>query len=621
MGIEAEKPNCLFYNEDGSLDYGGCTKEWLDANGGDPSKLFALGGGYLPKFSFAALMIFMGLTWEVDGDDLAMSISPTANIEAGMVAYINFDQIQTIPVPQRVEVLEYSGTSVKFASPTIPTANVSSIVYAGNATVNFNGPAAPVIAGQKIKLSGFANSENNIWVTVETASPGSFTVAPTYGLVNDATGIASPAIEEIYIGGACSDLQEVLDEGDAEFNDCWVFCNSDIAEDLLSLYQGDGDYVNNTKKYIVGYKDNCYDALPSGRGYFPDSIGNGQYYKTPIEWLRLSIDGSAAENDALFKASLTEASPVGAVGGVFKIINTTENIKLMGFYTKNPAGTTQGMVFYENDLGEHITSVEVEHCVNRDINYESKRDASALFCGNGCFIFSAGYFESSKIRDCLGLGSVMLYDMKDEGTSRTEISHCVRVLSYKVEGELDYHHNIDIDCREWIRADKNTHVNLWNNTIYGVTEAPFWMKAVEGNECLVNAWNNIVITNRNGLVNNADRVGLYFENGGGTVDAHHNCYYDHNPTGDVWSPVSPIVASGRTNANWNEPQIGESDIEANPMFADIANYDFRPTNPAIITGGRPASGVDTYMGAIPPKLNSRSNARVANFGRLATVRS
>jgi hypothetical protein len=100
-------------------------------------------------------------------------------------------------------------------------------------------------------------------------------------------------------------------------------------------------------------------------------------------------------------------------------------------------------------------------------------------------------------------------------------------------------------------------------------------------------------------------------------------YWDHNV---LWSIEGRKLDADHYYDNsaypaWQPPALpGPNDIEADPLFVDAAGNDFRPRNPAMITGGRPVDGVATYMGAVPTK-HIKSNARTANFGRMNIIRS
>jgi hypothetical protein len=66
------------------------------------------------------------------------------------------------------------------------------------------------------------------------------------------------------------------------------------------------------------------------------------------------------------------------------------------------------------------------------------------------------------------------------------------------------------------------------------------------------------------------------------------------------------------------PYDGENAINANPMLVDPDNMDFRPTNPAVLRGGR--GGIDNnpaQIGAIFQKYQFANRSRAANPGRIS----
>jgi hypothetical protein len=112
-----------------------------------------------------------------------------------------------------------------------------------------------------------------------------------------------------------------------------------------------------------------------------------------------------------------------------------------------------------------------------------------------------------------------------------------------------------------------------------------------------------------------DYHGFIWLESGGTVNEDYNCIRDWDDT-----PTLYLHDADSTNPDWVNKGIGSNSIEVDPMFVDPDNFDFRPRNPSVITGGKPINGVATYMGAVPPK-HIKSNARTANFGRLSIIRS
>jgi hypothetical protein len=88
---------------------------------------------------------------------------------------------------------------------------------------------------------------------------------------------------------------------------------------------------------------------------------------------------------------------------------------------------------------------------------------------------------------------------------------------------------------------------------------------------------------------------------GGTVNEDYNCIRDWDDT-----PTLYLQDADSINPNWVNKGIGQNSIEEMPLFVDADNFDFRPRNPNVITGGKPINGVATYMGAVPANIGSEN---------------
>ncbi|MBU1259994.1 MAG: hypothetical protein KKE31_01490 [Planctomycetes bacterium] len=68
----------------------------------------------------------------------------------------------------------------------------------------------------------------------------------------------------------------------------------------------------------------------------------------------------------------------------------------------------------------------------------------------------------------------------------------------------------------------------------------------------------------------------------------------------------------------DNPYSGENGLNVNPQFANAAGNDFRPTNPAVLRGGRPDfAGNPSQIGAILQKYQFIKRWQAANPGRLS----
>lgn len=634
MSIELEKAYCLFHNYAGNEDAGGCTKAWLDLNSGDPTKLF-LEGTHNPMYTFTNTREY-DLTAFTPGSsgladmDLAY-VGGLGSAETGMVASILLEDIRYEDYHQKVmHEITASGNARTVDGVSVDHLTVTSVVDYGTHMVVFVASSVEVLAGQRIRLIGMPNSSDDKWVTVlnDVTDDTYFEVGPS--ILTAGTGLtayALPAMAEIYVGGAYSVIQDAIDESDAGLVDSWVFFGSDIPATDYDNYvnSADGDYVNNTKKYFVGYKDTCYDSLPAGYGYFPEALGDGANYQKPLKWRNDCMVRTESANQAVLSSALRKVNleATTAIRGTFELSDSNggENLSFMGFYVTSTSTSIANCLIATSQISTRLSGIDVAHCVFKTTAYESSI-ASDSFNAYPCLTRVTGTVGLFEIHDCTALGGGLELGGVGYTGDVFKIHDCCidrssRYYSRK-DASVHIYNNFILNSKwgVWLEAGSNVHV--YNNTFYRITHAPFRLVG-DGSGVVAEAIdirNNIIVMNSDSTWTVLNTHGIYYEYGGGTVKENYNCFcYDDGDTNVKWR------ADVTLNAYWIEPVIGDNSIKADPMFADAAGGDFRPINPKVMTGGKPSNRVATYMGAVPPKLNSRSNARVANFGRMATVRS
>jgi hypothetical protein len=539
MTIEAEESYCLFHNVNGvdengfgATYVGGCTKQWLDANDGDPSALFANMGAddYSPMFEKQG-WYDIGTGWITGLTGL------TSAVEVGMCAYVNFS------------------------------------VVSGDGTYKI----LEVDVG-------------NLKIRIED-------------------GVGTQNFCDVYVGGAYSDLEDLINEADATYVNCWCFSNSDYASQTIPdwdfISTNAGEYLNNTKIYMVGYKTNAYDALPAGWGYFPEAIGDGEYYKSAFDRGKLNRTDAQISEDLTTIDVLNTAT---SYASIFHVNGDAENVMVMGF-------SFQGLANSIRSVGAHGgSSVIIRHCHASVYDYDNGGR------GYGYLAYENGGVDHMSITDCYVKSAASCSHASSVSYQRTNLEESYNF--YRDQNNIPYywvyahvHHNIFYDQmgsggnRPFSSIDGG-QLRVNNNVIYGARYATMVNLHVQPDPGNFVAYNNIFFVDPDIF------DGVLNLNQGGTVT-----YFDYNLYfGTDGNPLTFINDTG-ANPNWVYPEKGEHDIEADPMFVDAANGDFRPRNPAVITGGRPVDGIATYMGAVPPKHNFKSNARAANFGRLATIRS
>ena len=520
---------CLFNTADGVVDAGGCTKQYLDDNDGDPSALFAPDGS--PVLQLASTPWYNS-TGRIE-------IPQPADIAVGMVVYM---------------------------------ASVTAGVNAGHYTIT-------AIDGNSIELGDIGSDS---WAD---------------GLV------------EICVGGSYSDIQDAIDEGDAELNDCWIFTTEDISGKDYSVTSGDGDYINNTSKYIVGYKTNCYDALPAGHGYFPDAIGDGQHFKTTEQWMQ------GDHSEAALQAALCQLDCSGQanLSSFFKISTTTEKIEMMGFYSPVDIGYWHYLVEFDDSVGDHESSVKVKHCVIRNKSYEAQTGVGDT-AKHGAIFRLEGGVGKVEVSECVCLSSLPMHVASgangDAVVWGCTMDRCSSGLT-AADLKLTIHHNIVTHSNWGSNILQNSNTKAYNNTFYKVFKAAFFLGASGTEHVFLDVYNNIYVMEPAA----ASYIAFINESGGGSFSEDYNCYVNTDGSPVTWVSTPPV------NTDWNIPAKGQNSIEVDPLFVDAANYDFRPLNPNVITGGKPASGVATYMGAVAPKYYFKTNSRAANVGGLSIIRN
>jgi hypothetical protein len=182
------------------------------------------------------------------------------------------------------------------------------------------------------------------------------------------------------------------------------------------------------------------------------------------------------------------------------------------------------------------------------------------------------------------------------------------------EGTLLRHHNIFMRCRWGDDAAKVSHIISHNNVYWMQRRACIQALGTAGDVGIVEFYNNIVLMDPDWA--QQSYLGFIYLVSGGTVNEDYNCIRDYDDTSVLY-----LHDADSTNPNWVNKGIGSNSIEAMPLFVDPDNFDFRPRNPKVITGGRPVQGNATYMGAVPPKHNFKSNSRAGNVGGLSIIRN
>jgi hypothetical protein len=162
------------------------------------------------------------------------------------------------------------------------------------------------------------------------------------------------------LGGAFNDAQEAGDEMNSDTFSQWLSIGSDdtvTGSSWLTLSSAkSGDSQNNTTLNIVGYLTKAYDCLPSGHGYWDESIctPTGSVYISAVERAKLgtSIDDQDDYTRKISDNGLTNNNYF------IRLTSNAENIRVMGitFYTTN--NTIRGFYFDQQLYG----SGHILHC-------------------------------------------------------------------------------------------------------------------------------------------------------------------------------------------------------------------------------------------------------------------
>ncbi len=149
-------------------------------------------------------------------------------------------------------------------------------------------------------------------------------------------------------------------------------------------------------------------------------------------------------------------------------------------------------------------------------------------------------------------------------------------------------------------------VLIANNTCYGQSITCIRIMSAD---TITPIYNNILMP-----AVAASDYGILIEGSGGTIRNDYNCFWGIDGVA-LTTPIENVKAGGHT------PAIGTHSIEADPLFVDAANNDFRPRNPDVVRGGMPdISGNPGQMGAVLQKYNFANRGRMTDMARLGIIR-
>jgi hypothetical protein len=572
--IMQKKACCWFYKStSGTAQAGGCSKAYLDSVGGDVSTIMETNGA--PKFSGTLLLENKLIDDQPQAQTTDLGLFAVA--KEGLVANVDnvLQEIITVIEPYTRFNGWVGEQSFDFWDP---NGGSSQIQVADGTAFSVYDP---------ILISSYSNGLGQYTIL---AIDGNVLTIDDAGQMYGQSGTCAPitAMASITVGGAYNDLQDVLNITDAVYHDQWIFLNEELAPSTSTsgtaywIYSShDGEAANNTKLYIVGYNTYAYDCLPDGYGYFPEGTLNAAtHYKTPLERAKKSLD-------ALIKADLPTGSCKNLPGSsdhLFRLYTNTENIQFMGIYFETNRSCRP--IIVDN---ESTGSMFVKHCSAGHLDY----DTNPQFLGGRCVWVNrastgGGIFDSFFKGVELFNGTQPSVDYSGDW----EFAYNVGIHTGNINPEYSgpvVHHNIFVKSQWGATAVARSYQNVFNNVFYLCQRAGFNLNGTEGR---TRAWNNIIVMDEtSGLF-----YGLFSVAAGGTVDYFDfNCYCNQEAL-----PISVFANDAGVNPSFNFKNLkkGAHDIEADPMFMDPENWDFRlrPNSPCLGAGRPDLQGNPSNIG-------------------------
>ncbi len=329
----------------------------------------------------------------------------------------------------------------------------------------------------------------------------------------DGTGDTDVDIE---IGGAFDTLDHAVDATLATTFSVQIYTNlAEILGAAISVVSG-GNNDKNAFKRICGF-----NSVPS------DMVRGGTYYESPFDILRTGI------------IDLTKTVRLDANGGAYESFSVTgDNIIIENIYLYNSANPKTCILFNGIPMNTVLRNCRFSNATqvfNTNVN-------NILF--DSCFsmdITSSHYVVrgySNRIRNCVSgeVGAIARFAHIIGGADSAQVVGCITI------GGIHGVRNGGFDCL--VRSN-----TFYNQTVYGVF--------VENAE-LTHIHDNIFM-----LFPGATGLGV---SGAGSVLNDYNCFIESDGT--------PLTV-GVHMSGFEAPILGPHSIEADPLFEDAANNDFR----------------------------------------------
>ena len=390
------------------------------------------------------------------------------------------------------------------------------------------------------------------------------TQTPSITIQNGMTGMQEGlAYVKVYIGGAIDSLTCALDAVDATKNHVDIYSNLSETFSNYTLSKG-GNIAANSWLRVTAFNASLTDML----------IG-GVNYQSAYDAFKMGIDldccvvldgGDSSEN-------------------ILSLYNA-DNVMFRSFYFTN----NRAIAIWA-DVSQSSNNTCLQHCKFSKVGRGVQHGGGERPCVYDCYfhdditvVHAYFYFNHSHIESSVLNGNDSITNIMLLGNGCA--INCLILNGY---------HGINVSA----------YSSIINCTIYNQSDCCIYLK---GDSVSLLSRNNLLMPKTSLL------PAIEVSTSGGAYSGGNNCFYGVDGTA--------LVNAFVNNYTGGLSEVpGDNSLECDPLLSNVAEKDFRPTQQALIKGGKPMLDVVCSIGAVLPEYKIQLNNRTANFGRLSIIRS